>query len=349
MKQVIINNQLVNTNQYTRLEAIYSIQAIALDEDFSIFNYVGTNLDITMPDFLNRLVDYEEENNIAIHKTNAKVRYGIKLKILLDKQYNTDELMKLATSLMQEYNNLPFYAFTSTVGKANFLCLYICERHFYKDGLMMPVIATSTKYRNKKTGRLCKASDENAICVCQKGDIISYKMTYFSIKETFFKFADEAVFNVFMRNIKALIIKLINKLFNVFVKEGFSFRKFSVDKQTTPFRKYKAKLWNNTFDIASEKINKALLGLDYLFDEYIENEEYLKAKKELVSLFDAWNDINGTGSLTIHSASNEKYGISLNYRNIEVMKHIMDDYVLYIEDSVNDTMATILKKTQFSI
>lgn len=338
-----------NTNQYSRLEVVYSLDNLLASPDFDLFNYVGSNQDLAMPDFISKLEEYESKYNYASCKREANVRYGVTLKVLLDKAYSVEDLMKLANSIIKKYDNLPFYAFESCVGEAHFLNMYICERHYYKDGIVYEKVAKKAKYRNKLTGRMCKATDENAVCVYKEGDIISKEVVYFSLKETYFKYANVEAFNYFMNRLKERIVKLLNKLFGVEIEEGFSFRKFSVSKQTTAFRKLKAKLWNKTFDEAVLKLNNALEGLTYMYDPLTEKKEYYKAKEELISLFDNWNDRNATNGTCNSPKKNAELGINLNYKSLEILNYRRNDYLLYLDDAIAVVMSRIKKETGFAI
>ena len=158
-------------------------------------------MDIALTYFINRLADHEEHVVKGRRHRMLDVLY-----VMLPEDFPMSFLSDFAQELMDTFFDEvdTFFFGTTKKGKATYLTVCCTERTFYPNGKEVPILAKGDFYRNKLTGRRCRADDENAVLVWRNGTVLRYEIHYFSQKTEIFR-GPEMALKARIRRIKEFI------------------------------------------------------------------------------------------------------------------------------------------------
>lgn len=288
-----------NNNTYVRMDNLTSQKALRhlLQEDIRF-----TNIPCKLSRFIRLLIEHEKSHNLS-KKRGLKIRYGSIFTFLLpdkDSHNNGETLLK---GILKEFNDLPYAAFFSTEGQGTYLKVYICERPFIPEGKEVFHIAQKDRYRNKKTGRICKAEDvntEDLQVVYKAGDVMGSEKVYFLTKTGVLKFATSNQFDYFIAKLKNLWINLLQRICKTDVEEKITFHKLSRKDSSKSCLK-NVKIINKALTLIEEHFNGALYAIKFCecYDD--------RAIKKLKDLYRRFSDFIKNEGCTYNG-----YYLSLN-------------------------------------
>lgn len=264
-----------NSNAYVELKVMHSsneVQTLVGNHSF-----LHTNQESKLEDFLCALDGYEAGIR-ASKGIDIDMRYGVVLTFLLDKEYGNDTLVALSKNLMSYYKDLPAYAYVYKLGKGNYLEIYFSERYYYPAGKKVKIFANCDRYQNKKTGKICKSTDEDAVLIKKKGAFIRTDTITFSKKVRFFKFQSPKAFEAAMNKLKNDFMDMLEECCGAEIEYGVSFKRI-VKRGYIGAERKKIEVWNNTFARMETVFNDAIKVLKEL-DCYEKSE-----KKKVFSFF----------------------------------------------------------------
>lgn len=314
---------LFDNDCYIRLDIIYGLKDLR-----KTGKRICTNQTVPFTRFFKDLMDHEAQTN-----TSGMKRYGVTLTIMLDKRRSKEEMIKITEKFAQHFNNLPYYAYSKKIGKGNFLVIYFCERHYFPEGKEWPVLATSDRYMNQKTGRMCSKDDPEAKLLYKKGQPTRKKVfSKFSNKELFFKYANKDEFKYQMGKLKMFTVSVLAKECDADIPRDLSIKKYNVKKRRMRFQKRNAAVWNRAIAKMENMLADALNGMKLTKTYTDENIAILK------NLRDQYQEI----------LNNQ----SFKYKRFEIIIRFSRRYQYAVEDSLcliekftqslNNTMQVIL-------
>lgn len=202
------------------------------------------------------------ERKCGYNYNTYKKRFGITMKILIPQELSFEQYPFVAKKIMDKILNnikLPYVVFLLKEGKAFYFFVAVSERPFYNKKVEVQKHSSKDVYRNKTTGRICKASDKNAVLYLRKGDFIGIERPVFGNKVKIFKFSSKKEFINFTSNLK-------KKTADVFVKAGIEnkehviFKKVNYSKCSLRERANCKKL-NKIIEILEKELNSFYKGL----------------------------------------------------------------------------------------
>ena len=205
--------------------------------------------------------DLVEQENRSPKNKGKESTYGVVVSFLLDKEKNSDRVSidKLTKEIVKRYEDLPFYCFLTKKGEGVFINVYVCERHYDPEGMKIQVKASKDLYISSKTKKRCRPDDENAVLFKREGEVIRETSSKFSSKVSTFRFASERQFLLCMTNLKKWFIEIYQKVLDIVIRTGISFKKFVLSKL-----EYKK---------AAKVFNTALVDMEEMFNRYYEHLE----------------------------------------------------------------------------
>lgn len=232
---------------------------------------VCSNVSGNISKYIDELESYEEKRkNKYKVETEYECRRGIKLTILLPKKsWTTQEIKRLIAKyvkyIVQEEKGLKYVAWESIKGEAKYIILWIADRESYYHKKIKTY--KNDVYINSKTKSICKATDDNAILKCKKGDFIKDKNGNEIVEINYFKerksrrFIYKSSFKTFTELFKSLFLQTL-KLFKKIV--NFEYGKY--------FRRFNIRFAYNRFQ-------RRIIKETNLVIQYIQNELNLKLRE----------------------------------------------------------------------
>lgn len=271
-----------NNNTYIHMEIVKKQQTL---KNIASTKILVTNISIPLTKFFSALINHEKKFNTSKQR-GLKIRYGVVLTFLLPHELSKSTISELSNNIISTYDNLPFVSWISKQGKGKYLNLYICERHFFPEGVVYETIAKNNRYRNKLTGQICSCNStdkENLQLIYSAGEIISSETVYFSTKKDFFKFVSDKHFNRIMSIAKNKWINLLQKHAKCKVEKAITFHKL-VRRNFQPKYMNNVILINKTIDFLEKNFNDALYAMIYC-DCYSK-----KTELKMLELYNKYND-----------------------------------------------------------
>lgn len=253
-------------------------------------------------DFFKKLFAFERKR--AYNYKTYKTRFCTTLKILIPQDIDTDNYKACVESLMNELlpKALPYVAFVLHEGKGTYFYIAISEREYFEKAQKIEFFSAHDIYKNPKTGRLCKATDEGAILVTKQGDVVKTMRSIFSKKVKYFKFATNTLFKEFIDNSKKTCIKIFKK-FNAKDEECVIFKKFNYASLTNKESK-KAKVYNKVIKKIEKEFDRFYCGL--IVTKEISNKE---SRKKFMDLYRKYQKLIDNLGFTY---SNKRYKIDFD-------------------------------------
>lgn len=226
---------------------------------------------LRISEFLDELISFEQSHN---RNKEESLRLGCLLTYMLDRSHERSVLKHLAKLLSNRFKGLPYWAFKLRKGTATYIQLYVCERYYYPEGKEFFKKATSDRYFNKLTGKICKSDDPNAVLKYKKGQPTSKTETicFEPVKVDTFRFVNKEDFTNFMASLKQQLKNVLEMVVKVEFNEYLPIFKFNIDEAPLNQRNGR-RYWNNYFHELEAKISDAIedLKLSYSYtDESIE-------------------------------------------------------------------------------
>ena len=332
MKYYTNLNNKTFTDAYINFNVVYNYNDIdALTKEL----FVCSNCSLTVREFIAMLSKYEQQNNSTVNKGLAS-RLGATLTFLLDKQRDVRQLSQLAEEISNKIGSeLPYWCYYIHKSNAYYLVMYFSDRVFYPEGIKKIIVAKENSYKNKKTGKICKADDENAIIFHRKGDVLKEITTNFSNKVNTFRFSSQFAFKKWVNKLKEWYVITLNELFKFSIEEGFSIPKFSYNGLTA-LQRNNAQHWNNTFKQVEEMFNEQLWRIKFI-DLY--NEE---TKVYFDLLFSKTVQI--VKDKHFRYGRNQKGFISLDTRKPTTLRIYTEGFLYRCETELNITIQNIQNK-----
>lgn len=234
------NTSIYNSDVYINLSYV---------EDESFFSTrrrpIISNID-NYSLFVDDLLRFEKNQKSGRSSTD-KICYGVLLKYQLPyKTENKNELISMAENLVESYSRYPYFVYITEKGDAQYINLYICEREYYVDGIMVKTYAKSDRYRNSKTGKMCMKDCPDAVLYKKEGEVISEKFTIFSSKTQKFHFSGKESFVAFMNTLKEQFISICERVMDVLARSCYTIKRFIIEELSDNQRSA-ARIWNQAF------------------------------------------------------------------------------------------------------
>ena len=134
------------------------------------------------------LRDFERNQCRCVRKKSTHIEARA-IEILLPEQFQKDTFKTFIKNFMKEVlgeEKLPYCAWLVTKGKGRYLEVLVSERMYSEEEITYVQKWANSRYQNKKTGRLCKADDPDAVEIVKAGDIRRTYTGHFSLKSRIF-------------------------------------------------------------------------------------------------------------------------------------------------------------------
>lgn len=259
MQQYRDNRGKLITDTYIHLDYIRSLTGL-----LSVFD--NEPLQTNIENCKRFIADLEEQEEKSPRNKDTGIIYGVVLSFLLDQNSNGDQdvINKLADQIRGKYPELPYYCYVTRKGKAVFINFYLCEREYSPSGIKIEVRAGKDLYRNSKTGKACKEGDADAVLYRRAGDVIRTTESKFTKKKDYFRYATEKQFLTIMGKLKQWYINVYERVLQITIKAGISFKKFILNKTRN---KATARIFNTALAELEEMYKRRYNALEYLSDE----------------------------------------------------------------------------------
>lgn len=159
---------------YLRAEPVRNLDELEKQLKNSPFLY--SNFSLKPKKFIEQIKKYEA--NFSKKYLVKKARYGMSFILLMPEgDWDNNKLIKIASTfvkmVIQKEKGLKYISYYYVKNKAKYLCVYIYDREYKGSSFIK-------KYKrdfviNKNTGRACSKSDENALILHKKGDVVKDK------------------------------------------------------------------------------------------------------------------------------------------------------------------------------
>lgn len=276
MKQYRDNRNRLITDTYIHLEYIRTQRGF-----LNVFENETLRTNIKNPgQFKKDLIEQEEHSP---RNRNTATIYGVVLSFLLDEETNRDKgvINKLSEQIAEKYKALPYFAYVTEKGKAVFINFYLCEREYNPKGIKTTVRARTDLYRNRNTGMACKKEDPDAVLYKKAGETIRTTQSRFTSKRDYFRYATEKQFLTLMARLKQWYINIYERVLDIAVKTGISFKKFILNKTSN---KATARIFNNALAEMEQVYKERYTVLEQLSDE-LNGQINRKQKGELERIY----------------------------------------------------------------
>ena len=334
IKQYKLSEHHTLTNCYIQCSPVYSIDAI---NEFIDGLFVSSSCNISLTDFLTQLVDYTTRNVKSFREGNH-VKLGVVFKFLLDHERPLTSLKNITNDISWKIGfELPFWSYFKKEKDCFYLFIYFSDRYFYPLGKRFDKVAKKNIYRDSKTGKICKASDPNAIIAFHAGDILSSTTSTFSKKTRRFEFDNKTHFKKYMNSLKSFYAEALEENEKWSVTYGITLKRFRYDGLSHLQRK-NAHAWNNAFKGVEDYFNDNIerLVLIELFDDN---------KKEINNLYLKIKSISESKHFKYDTNSKVKGSISLWTRK----KNRRDEYIDAYKDRCKKEIDATFVKIQQAI
>ena len=308
------NGKYISSNSYIKMEVIFDTQLNSgFVKNITSLKNIHTNQDISLQEFMDKLIEHEEKFNKQSHRSN---RYGVVFTILLDKKRPDKELKKLSKLIAERYDNLPYYSFYTTQGKkGHYLVIYFCERHYFPKGFKQTY--ETDIYVDKDTRRPVKIGAPNSIKLYSKGQVMNNPKTlYFSNKKQYFSFAHHKSFNAAILDFKNWFITTLENTFNAVIDNSITLTKYAVKKASFYCRE-NVEYWNKIIRHMEDYINNVYIGMYHLklFNE--DNE------RKLFNILDKYRNILKKREFNYQTKGKKKIKLFIDFNDISSASHLL--------------------------
>lgn len=238
-----------DSTAYVRVEPVYDL--LVEVRGCSAAPLVANNTGHSVQDFVQMLVDFESKRGAAFRNGRRRLREAMKMTILLPEGF---DLARSADLLGRYFKALyktvtGHFAYAVKRGKGTYLVCYFSERPYYPAGTEQDVKARHDTYRNGTTGRLCRASDPDAVLAVSKGQTVRTEKVYFLNKNTALQTGDADAFERLMKYLKGLLVKVLRAM-SCRIRDSIVLHKLNYSK----CNKYQVRNVN--------KVNGAIVGIE---------------------------------------------------------------------------------------
>ena len=205
------------SNGFVRIQAVRSMNDIL---SVASCDFVSSNMPCSLSEFFSIYSMYENKEGKHINKDKSHI-YGKTICFMMDTVRTTQDLKEVSEEVSSHFEGLPYFSYTFMEGRSQMLIFYICERHYFPDGVLKTYNRDIWK---KSNGTLAKPHSEGAVLVHKKGDLVETKngisTTCFSIKSKALNFGSESTFISNCRKLKVWFFRMLEELFDIEIKEG---------------------------------------------------------------------------------------------------------------------------------
>lgn len=251
-----LNDFTVTNTMYANFVVVYDPQE--LFTMVSPLQAVTTNMNVSLEEFMDELVKYEEENCIYKNK-GTRFRYGAIVTIMVNQNNTSEQLVKLSNKIAEYYGDLPYYSFYQRQGKGHYLVMYFSERYYYPEGVKQTF--QHDIYKDKVTGKICNKDNPNALLIHYKGEEKeNSQLQYFSFKVDTFKSITKKSYLRKIYFLKDYLVDVFSEIFQMIIEEAITFGKYVI-KNLNIFERKGASIWNNTIREVEDSFNRAYVEL----------------------------------------------------------------------------------------
>lgn len=136
--------------------------------------------------WLSRLTEYEPLQ--AASTGHSACIYGFLFRIMVPCSLRSGFYFPLAEKILALFGcaGFPHIIRSRIIGSGHFIFIFLSPREYFERGRCITVTASCTRYRNRKTGRICRADHPDAVLIHAKGDPIGKEFAYFGRKQKLF-------------------------------------------------------------------------------------------------------------------------------------------------------------------
>lgn len=176
------------------------------------------------------LRDFERTHCRCVREKSTHIEARA-LEILLPERFQKDTAKTFIKNFMKEMlgeEMLPYCAWIVEQGKGKYVEILVSERKYSEKEITYVQKWANSRYQNKKTGRLCRADDLDAVEIVKAGDIRRTYTGHFSLKSRIFTadaWARKSINKAERIGFKRFISSIRQKLAYCFMKAAVFFEK----------------------------------------------------------------------------------------------------------------------------
>lgn len=227
-------------------------------------------------DIWQKLDDETAVNSYNYSKYQRRAAICIELLIPNCAFSKCQEFAHLVIAELIGQSKLPAICYLVEKGKGKYLHIMVSERTYHEKMIEINTKFTGVRYRNRKTGQLCKATDPDAVVAVKKGDSKAKKMSHFSLKKRLFAFP-KAEFLLFIQRIKRIVFIACQKI-NVQIQKVYFFKTIkhiTIDRFYSRFVNRNIRAYNDAIHYMNEAIS-SLADAIWSPAKYYQDEELVR-------------------------------------------------------------------------
>ncbi len=198
--------------------------------------------------WLDRLTVHERDKARSTgHRTCI---YGYLFRIMVPSGLKKEYYFPLAEKILLLFGcaRFPHIIRFRKIGSGRFLYVFLNPRTYDEKGSTRTVAAACARYRNSRTGRICRADHPDAVLIHAKGDPLGMEFTYFGRKEKPFA-RTRAAFAALCAKAKQLILSF-SRLHGADTGKTFCLPRFDYADASGRKIRSAARSWNRAFQEA---------------------------------------------------------------------------------------------------
>lgn len=290
------SSTLNTLNTFSEAKRVYFDDFLSLKE--LPYTPLWTNQTVEFDKFFNDFLEFKGNHENFMHRKDDKFIFGMYLRVLLDKKHNKKEMCSIAKQIIEErYKNYPTYVWYYSLGKANYLVFFICDRKYFNgEEKIINDYYKSDYYEDSITHKLCKKDNPNATLKFKKGDIRTSYKGKFSYKDSnlFYNFKNisKKKFIAWSLNFRFYLTELF-KQYGAKVKDEVSFVQIGYkeayeNKKVSKKKQYeylsKIQYINKGLNLAANEFTKIIDNLNN-GNILLENDSHIKELRKIYYKF----------------------------------------------------------------